>query len=142
MASHGETKVMKGGFGYSVLKHHGLCHLTRFITLIHLSSYYIYPHTGCSSSKPLILVPAIEVEALLHDINKDFGSSYTMPSSNREPGFLLNFDEKGSPRPRYLGRVNADISVEDLESNIPALGFKAVRPWTYLRLSLRSPNPN
>ena len=48
-----------------------------------------------------------------------------MPNPIKEPGFLLNFDAKGSPRPRYLGRVNADISVEDMESKIPAPGFKA-----------------
>ncbi|KAL8796896.1 MAG: hypothetical protein Q9195_000979 [Heterodermia aff. obscurata] len=86
--------------------------------------YYIHPHLD-ASSKPLILVPALEVEALLYDINKDFSTSYKMPSPNKEPGFLLNFDKKGSPRPRYLGRVDADISVEDMESKIPAPGFKA-----------------
>ena len=70
-------------------------------------------------------MPALEVEALLYDINIDFGTSYKMPHPNNEPGFLLNFDEKGCPRPRYLGRVDADISVEDMESKIPASGFKA-----------------
>ena len=70
-------------------------------------------------------MPAREVEALLYDINTGFGTSYKMPHSTREPGFLLNFDQKGSPRPRYLGRVNADISVEDMESKIPAPDYKA-----------------
>ena len=122
--------------------HYAQCHQTDFTILIHLNRYYIYPHTSCSSSKPLILVPAIEVEALIYDINKGFGSSYTMPSSSREPGFLLNFDQKGSPRPRYLGRVNADISVEDMESKIPALGFKTVGAWAHLLLYPRLPNSN
>lgn len=92
--------------------------------LIHLGRYYIHPHLD-ASSKPVILVPAREVEALLYDINTGFGTSYKMPHSTREPGFLLNFDQKGSPRPRYLGRVNADISVEDMESKIPAPDYKA-----------------
>ena len=61
----------------------------------------------------------------MYDINKDFGTSYKMPNPNKEPGFRLNFDEKDSPRPRYLGRVNEEISVEDIESKIPAPGFKA-----------------
>ena len=43
----------------------------------------------------------------------------------QEPGFLLNFDEKGSPRPRYLGRVDAVTCVEKMQSKIPPLGFKA-----------------
>ena len=89
-----------------------------------MDRYFIHPHID-ASSKPLILVPALEVEALLYDINKDFGTSYKMPHPNKEPGFLLNFDEKGCPRPRYLGRVDVDISVEDMESKIPAPGFKA-----------------
>ena len=84
-----------------------------------LGRYYIHPQLG-ASLKPLILVPAIEVEALLHDINQDFGTSYKMPNPTREPGFLLNFDEKGSPHPRYLGRVNADVSVDEMEAKIPA----------------------
>lgn len=71
-------------------------------------------------------MPALEVEALLHDINTDIGTSYKVPHHDREPGFLLNFDEKGCPRPRYLGRVNAHISVEEMESRIPAPGFKPV----------------
>lgn len=73
----------------------------------------------------MILVPAREVEALLYEINKGFGTSYKMPHHTREPGFLLNFDEMGSPRPRYLGRVNADVSAEDMESKIPAPSYKA-----------------
>ena len=91
---------------------------------MHLDRYYIHPHID-AFSKPLILVPALEVEALLFDINQDFNTSYQMPSPNKEPGFLLNFDKKGSPRPRYLGRVDADTSVEDMESKIPAPDFKA-----------------
>ena len=47
-----------------------------------------------------------------------------MPGINREPGFLLSFDDQEGPCPRYLGRVNADVSVEELEEKIPAPDFK------------------
>ena len=73
----------------------------------------------------MILVPALEVEALIYDINKELGTSLKFPHPSREPGFVLNFDEIGSPRPRYLGRVNEDISVEDMEPQIPGPDYKA-----------------
>ena len=65
------------------------------------------------------------MDALLHDISKYFATWYPMPRPSQEPGFLLKFDEKGSPRPRYLGRVDAVMSVEEMQSKIPPLGFKA-----------------
>ena len=64
------------------------------------------------------------MEALIHDINKELGTSLKFPHPSREPGFVLNFDEKASPRPRYLGRVNEDISVEDMEFKIPGPDYK------------------
>ena len=84
-------------------------------------------------------MPALEVEALLYDINTGFGTSYRMPSHDREPGFLLNFDEKGSPRPRFLGRVTIDISVEDMEVKIPAPGDKVsvlTSPMRHFRVGM------
>ena len=71
------------------------------------------------------MVPALEVEALIHDINKELGTSLRFPHPSREPGFVLNFDGKGSPRPRYLGRISEDISVEDMELQIPGPDYKA-----------------
>ena len=70
-------------------------------------------------------MPALEVKALIHDIDRELGTCLAFPRPAREPGFLLNFDEQGSPRPRYLGRVNVDISVDEMESKIPGPEYKA-----------------
>ena len=40
-----------------------------------------------------------------------------------EPGFLLSFVEKGSPRPRYLGRMMAEDDLNVMESKIPRIDF-------------------
>lgn len=71
-------------------------------------------------------MPALEVDALIRDINKELGTYIKLPKTGREPGFLLNFDEQGSPRPRYLGRVDVDITVDEMESKIPSPDFKAL----------------
>jgi len=70
-------------------------------------------------------VPALEVEALLHDINSELGTFLNFPRPIHEPGFHLHFDEPGSPRPRYLGRVNVEITVDDMESKILGPDYKA-----------------
>ncbi|KAL8714133.1 MAG: hypothetical protein Q9220_001861 [cf. Caloplaca sp. 1 TL-2023] len=80
--------------------------------------YYI--HTLLSSaSKPLILIPATEVQALFDDIKKELRLLVYFPSPDREPGFLLSFDEPGIPRPQYLGRLNLQHSLDDMEALIP-----------------------
>lgn len=70
-------------------------------------------------------MPAVEFEALLHDINSELGTFLNFPHPTHEPGFHLHFDEPGSPRPRYLGRVSAEITVDDMESKIPEPDYKA-----------------
>lgn len=88
-----------------------------------LHRYYI--HTYGASPKPLLLVPAVEFEAFLHDINSELGTFLNFPHPTHEPGFHLHFDEPGSPRPRYLGRVDAETTVDDMESKIPGPDYQA-----------------
>lgn len=73
----------------------------------------------------MILVPAVEVEAFIYDINKELGISLKFPRPSHEPGFVLNFDEQGSPRPRYLGRINEEIGVEEMELKILPPDYRA-----------------
>lgn len=77
-----------------------------------------------SATKPLILVPAAEVEELLFEINSKLNLKLGFPHSTIEPGFLLSFLIEGSPRPRYLGRLTTENDLETMESTIPGPGFK------------------
>lgn len=77
-----------------------------------------------SATKPLIVVPAAEVEELLYEINSKLKLKLGFPHSTIEPGFLLSFLTEGSPRPRYLGRLTTENDLETMESKIPGPGFK------------------
>ncbi|KAL8706921.1 MAG: hypothetical protein Q9201_000081 [Fulgogasparrea decipioides] len=79
--------------------------------------YYINTLLG-TARKPLILVPADEVQALFDDIKQELGLIVYFPSSKREPGFLLSFTEEGVPRPRYLGRLDFEHSLDEMEAKI------------------------
>ena len=83
-----------------------------------LHSYYIDTLLP-SQSKPLILVRAEEVQALFDDIMHDLKLIVSFPKKNREPGFLLSFTEEGIPRPQYLGRLDQNHSLDDMEALIP-----------------------
>ncbi|KAL8881635.1 MAG: hypothetical protein Q9192_007756 [Flavoplaca navasiana] len=81
--------------------------------------YYI--HTLLSNaSKPLILIPATEVQGLFDDIKKELRLLVYFPKEEKEPGFLLSFEEEGVPRPRYLGRFDLDHSLDEMEAKVPA----------------------
>lgn len=81
-------------------------------------SYYIHTLLD-TSNKPLILVPASEVQALFDDIKKDLRLIVYFPKPEKEPGFLLGFTEKGTPLPRYLGRLDLEHSLDEMEAKIP-----------------------
>ncbi len=66
-------------------------------------------------------MPAIEFRSLLAEINKDLNLQLKFPD---DPGFLLNFLEDGSPRPRYLGCLSAENPLDKMESQIPGPDFK------------------
>lgn len=81
-------------------------------------SYYIYTLLD-TANKPLVLVPASEVQALFDDIKSELRLLVYFPSVEKEPGFLLSFTEKGIPRPRYLGRLDLEHSLDEMEAKIP-----------------------
>lgn len=86
-----------------------------------ISSFYI--HTHIQGSKPLVLIPASEVEDLFHEIKKKLHLLVYFPSPVREPGFLLRFDHD-MPRPRFLGKLSQAETFETLEARIPKAGYK------------------
>ncbi|KAL8995335.1 MAG: hypothetical protein Q9169_004910 [Polycauliona sp. 2 TL-2023] len=80
--------------------------------------YYIHTLLN-NASKPLILIPASEVQALFDDIKKELRLLVYFPEEEKEPGFLLSFEEEGIPRPRYLGPLDLEHSLDDMEARIP-----------------------
>lgn len=80
--------------------------------------YYIHTLLD-TANKPLILVPASEVQALFDDIKTELRLLVYFPSADKEPGFLLSFTEEGIPRPRYLGRLDLEYSLDEMEAKIP-----------------------
>lgn len=76
-----------------------------------------------SSSKPLILVLAADVEAFFLEINKTLNLRLRLPNPSFEPGFVLSFREPGSPCPRYLGKLLSKDDLPALENKIPSPEF-------------------
>ena len=83
-----------------------------------LRSYYIHTLLD-TTNKPLILIPATEVQELFDDIKRELRLLVYFPNKEREPGFLLSFNQEGIPRPKYLGRLDLEHSLDEMESKIP-----------------------
>lgn len=82
-----------------------------------------YIHTRIpSASNPLLLVLAAEVEAFFSEINTELKMQLGFPVTEANRHFVLSFDEDGSPRPRYLGRIKSKQDLEKLETKIPNPG--------------------
>lgn len=77
-----------------------------------------------SPTKPLILLLAAEVEAFLFEISEKLDLELKFPRSHEEPGFLLEFHQERSPRPRYLGRLTTENTLEMMESQVLGPAFK------------------
>ena len=85
--------------------------------------YYLHtePHfTG----KPLVLVQSAEVLAFLAKINESLGSHLGLPDDPDENGFLVDFLDDGTPRPRFLGLSHSKAFYERLVAKIPVKDFK------------------
>ena len=81
-----------------------------------------------TTEKPLLLVPEKEVQVLFEEISQELDIHVTFPDITKEPGFQLAFLDEGSPRPRYLGRLTNDCSMDELEQAIPAAGSSTEEP--------------
>ncbi|KAL9640578.1 MAG: hypothetical protein Q9164_000185 [Protoblastenia rupestris] len=91
------------------------------------SLYYIRTKLA-STQKPLLLVPETEVEDLFREIRATLDAQITFPDITRDPGFRLGFQEEGSPRPRYLGRLTSQCGVLELEAMISVEGLASEDP--------------
>ena len=68
------------------------------------------------------------MQQFFETISRELDIYVTFPDITREPGFLLSFFGEGSPRPRYLGRLSNDCSMDDLQQAIPMEGSPAEEP--------------
>ena len=98
----------------------------RFTNLDSFSRYYIHPPSDISL-QPLILVPGSQAQALLKEINDAFRSNHRFPS-RPDQGFLLPFENDGTPQPQHLGRSTNRSMKEDLERSVPLPGADFVPP--------------
>ena len=103
--------------GLNVFPKHALAqHNTTNISL----SYYV--QTLLDDTKPLLLIPREEVLGLFEEIYVTLRVPAKFPDVTRHPGFDIGFEEEGSPRPRYLGRLTDQTSLLDLEEMMPEPG--------------------
>ncbi|KAI9703587.1 MAG: hypothetical protein M1836_007357 [Candelina mexicana] len=84
--------------------------------------YYIHPPSFISV-KPLIFVPAKQVEQLIQEINDFFGCQLEFPRDAQEVGFHLIFSDDNTPRPRYLGQSSSRSTFDDMVQNTPEEGY-------------------
>lgn len=89
-------------------------------------SYYV--PTLLDNTKPLLLIPRQEVLDLFKEIYVGLRIPADFPNVTRHPGFDIGFEEEGSPRPRYLGRLTDQMSLLDLEEMIPEPGTEPGGP--------------
>ena len=89
-------------------------------------SYYI--PTLRENTKPLLLIPRGEVQDLFKEIYDRLKIPARFPDVTRHPGFDIGFEEEGSPRPRYLGRLTDHTSLLELEEAMPEPGTEPGEP--------------
>ena len=68
------------------------------------------------------------MQDLFKEIYTKFKIPAKFPDVIRHPGFDIEFEEEGSPRPRYLGRFTCLMGLLDLEAQIPEPGMEPGEP--------------
>ncbi|KFY02812.1 hypothetical protein O988_01887 [Pseudogymnoascus sp. VKM F-3808] len=86
--------------------------------------FYIYPPPELSPNAS-ILVPLAQVEHFIWIINRHLKTHLGIPVMERDPAFVIDFPDIGTPRPRYIG------SSKDYETAVltkKAIPSKSYRP--------------
>lgn len=71
------------------------------------------------SSRPLLLVPAIQVQELIDEINDEFNCALTLPT-DIHLGLVIPFEDDGTPQPQFLGQCTSREMKDKLEYSIRA----------------------
>lgn len=70
------------------------------------------------ASRPLLLVPAVQVQQLINEINDAFQCKLSLPTDSHL-GLVLPFHDDGTPQPKFLGQCTSRETKEKLEWTIP-----------------------
>lgn len=68
-------------------------------------------------SRPLLVVPALQVQQLLREINAYFDSDFSLLKECPK-GFVLEFQDDGTPQPIFLGQISSREAKDYYESQI------------------------
>lgn len=70
------------------------------------------------ATRPLLLVPAVQVQDLIDEINDAFQCSLSLPTDSHL-GLVLPFHDDGTPQPKFIGQCTSRETKEKLEWTIP-----------------------
>jgi hypothetical protein len=79
--------------------------------------FYIWPTGGQS---PLLLIPTEQFQHRLDIVNVTLGTRLTVPSGKNSERFRFIFGQFGTPRPRFLGRINDVATYDSKKSAVPS----------------------
>lgn len=79
--------------------------------------YYIFPPFDVCP-RAILLLPAVQVQQLLNEINQAFNTHLRLPM-DPEHGLLLAFAEDDTPSPQYLGQSCSREAKDQLTATIP-----------------------
>ena len=98
--------------------------------------YYIWSQAQ-NAAKPILLIPSLQLEKLLNDINDAIEECHlTIGSEAEDFGLVVNFPNHPELLPRYLGRCHSREAFCRLERNVPDIKW---RPTGEVR---REPSPD
>ncbi|OAF58126.2 hypothetical protein VC83_05374 [Pseudogymnoascus destructans] len=85
--------------------------------------FYIYPPPELSPNAS-VLVPLAQVEHFIWIINRHLKTHLGIPIMERDPGFIIDCPDDGTPRPRYIGRSNDYETAVLTKKAIPSKGYR------------------
>ncbi|KAI1822320.1 hypothetical protein F4861DRAFT_541096 [Xylaria intraflava] len=83
------------------------------------SQYY----PGTSQRDPLLLVSTNQFEQYLDLANRTLATALTIPKGSVGKRYMLTFGELGSPRPRFIGRVDSTSAFEEAKARARTLSL-------------------
>lgn len=90
---------------------------------VYVFSYYV-PVPECINSRPLILIPALQVQQFFEEIHAALKCGLSL-LKKCPPGLVLRFTDDGAPQPSYLGQSTSRGAKDYLISRAP-LGRVAI----------------
>ena len=89
-----------------------------------MHSFYLYRISPDLNEQPILLIPTKQLQRFLSDINRKLKIYLTIPTGGVNGGFVVTFENDGTPRPRYLGRSKNREMADSLKHNAPPSYYK------------------